>query len=767
MLAAWGRLVHRFRWLILILSGCSLAAAVWALNHGGQFETVFIPSDAESGRAFTLMQRELPANPPSFGLIFSSRTLRATDPAFRAEVERAIAPLRRDPRVNRVRTAYDPSPSAGQDISRDGHRTLVTVELKGRASDLSVLAQEVYPDLRAEVRSRQFEVLPEGQIPINHDVTYTAKHDIERAELIALPLLLLLLVLVFGSVLAAAIPLAVGLLAVTGGMAAIFQLARGMSVSVYASNIVFMIGLGVAIDYSLFIVSRFREEIREHPIAEALARTLATAGRVILFSGCTVAIGLLGLIFLRVSHLGSMGVAGTIVVGLALLYGLTFLPALLAVLGRRVDALRLGFLHPDRPASRNGFWHRVSTVVMRRPWAVLLPLMAFLLLLGAPFLHIHLGPGDVSVLPQDAESRRGDAVLRQQFPRGETTLITVVLHYPDDSPLSARHVGQAYDLSRWLATRRGIARVESPVAPAPSMTRAQAQQLFALPAAQRPPALREALERGVGRHIIAVAAYTPLRAGSREARALVQSIRTSHPSIDGEVLVTGQTAINADLLGILQRKSPLAIGLILLVTYLVLLPLLGSVVLPFKAVIMNLLSITASYGALVWLFQDGHLARWLHVTPGPIEMATPMVMFCLLFGLSMDYEVLLLSRVREEYERTGDNTAAVALGLKQTGRLITGAAAIMAVVLFAFGLADMVVIKAIGIGMGIAVVVDATIVRALLVPATMRLLGEWNWWIPAPLRRFIHAAGLDVAAHALPRDKAEAPAEARPRKQAA
>jgi uncharacterized membrane protein YdfJ with MMPL/SSD domain len=247
--------------------------------------------------------------------------------------------------------------------------------------------------------------------------------------------------------------------------------------------------------------------------------------------------------------------------------------------------------------------------------------------------------------------------------------------------------------------------------------------------------LQTALTQMVGDHIVTLVAHTALRAASDEARALVREIRRSHPPIDGELLVTGESAFYLDFLDTMIRNSPRTIGLIVLATYVVLFLLLGSPLLPLKAVLMNMLSISASYGALVWIFQDGHLARWLHFTPGPIETMTPIIMFCVLFGLSMDYEVLLLSRVHEEYERTGDNSQAVAAGLEGTGRLITGAAAIMALVLFAFGLADMVVIKTIGVGMGIAVVVDATIVRALLVPATMRLLGRWNWWAPASLAR--------------------------------
>jgi len=735
MLASWGHWVYRFRWWVLIISVLSLGPAIWLIIHGGHLDSVFIAANTESGRALDLTRRELPRTPPSFGLIFRSPSLRAADPAFQAEVERAVTPLRNDPRVAHVRTAYDESVAVSRFVSRDERSTIAMVELKDGSADDTVLAMDIYPNLRAKVQSDTLEVLSFGAVPRNHDFTVVAERDIKRAELIVLPLVGLLLVLVFGSVLAAALPLVVGLLAVTGGLAGTLALARFTPVLVFATSIVVMVGLGVAIDYSLFIVSRFREEAHRHPIPDALARTMATTGRAILFSGVTVAIGLLGMLFIGLGHLSSMGLAGTIVVTLAVLYAMTFLPALLAIVGHKVDAWRLPFMKVGKPGHGPGFWHRLATVVMAHPWRVLLPVTALLLLLGMPFLHIRLSPSEVTGLPMTAESRLGEELLQREFQEIDTNPIVVVVHYADRSPLTAEHVGQIYDLSRWLAKLPTITRVDSLVDLDPATSRSEYQQFLTLPKTQLPPGVQLVLKQTVGDDIVMLVAQTSLRAGSDEARSLVRTIRQSHPSVDGELMVTGESAFHLDFIEAMNRNSPAAIGLIVLVTYLVLFLLLGSLLLPLKAVLMNILSISASYGALVWVFQDGHLATWLHFTPGPIETMTPIIMFCVLFGLSMDYEVLLLSRVREEYERTGDNTRAVAESLERTGRLITGAAAIMALVLFAFGLADMVVIKAMGIGMGIAVVVDATIVRALLVPATMRLLGRWNWWAPGPLAR--------------------------------
>lgn len=742
MLASWGRWVYRFRWWVLILSVLSLGPAVWLISQGGHLDSVFVPANTESGRALNLAKTELPHTLPSFGLIFRSPSLRATHPAFQAEVERAVTPLRNDPRVAHVRTAYDTAVADSRSISRDARSMIATVELKDVSTDATVLAMDIYPALRAKAQSDTLEVISFGAVPRNHDFTVVAERDIKRAELIVLPLVGLLLVFVFGSLLAAALPLAIGLLAVTSGLAGTLALARVTPVLVFATSIVVMVGLGVAIDYSLFIVSRFREEARRHPIPEALAHTMATTGRAVLFSGVTVAIGLLGMLFLGLGNLSSMGLAGTIVVTLAVLYAMTFLPALLAIFGHRVDAWRLPFVNAGKPDHGLGFWRRLTTMVMAHPWRVLLPTTVFLLLLGMPFLHIRLSSGDVTGLPTTAESRRGAELLHREFAEVDTNPIVVVVRYADRSPLTTERVGRIYDLSRWLGKLPTITRVDSPVDLDSAISRSEYQQLLTLPQAQLPSGVQLALKQMVGDDIVMLVAQTSLPAGSEETRSLVRTIRRSHPSVDGELMVTGESAFHLDFIEVMIRNSPVAIGLIVLVTYLVLFLLLGSLLLPLKAVLMNMLSISASYGALVWIFQDGHLAAWLHFTPGPIETMTPVIMFCILFGLSMDYEVLLLSRVREEYERTGDNTRAVAEGLERTGRLITGAAAIMALVLFAFGLADMVVIKAMGIGMGIAVVVDATIVRALLVPATMRLLGRWNWWAPGPLARLHHRLDL-------------------------
>ena len=649
----------------------------------GVLEMEVTPPATDAVRAVEIMDRELPGRPPTIGFVFTHPTLNATEPDFRSAVEQALAPLRKDARVTRIRTAWDHDPPEASRLSRDGRRTWVTVELTGRvpafaSMSFGGLPPGLYPEIRGQVRSDTLEILTTGPAAMNDDFEQVMRRDLRRAELIVLPLVLLLLVLVFGSVVAASLPVLVGVLAVALGLAGTLLLGHVTPVSAYANNIVSMIGLGVAIDYSLFIVSRFREELRRRPPEDALARTLATAGRAVAFSGLTVGIGLASLTLLQMNTISSLGLAGMIVVVAAVVYSLTFLPALLAILGPRVDALRVPFVGQPGGRGDSRFWHRIAGFVMARPWPVVLPVVLLLVGVGLPLRHIKLGAGDSDTLPVAMESRRGENVLDQEFPGADTNPIVLVLYYHDGSPLKAARIRALYDFSRWIQTLPGVTKVDSIVDLAPGISPEQYTQIAAVPAAFRPPGLDIAFKQLVGEHVVVLAAHTHLPAAGDEARALVRRIRQEHPPLDAELLLTGPTAFDLDFIDLIRDATPSAVGFIVLATYLALLLLLRSLLLPLKAIVMNLLSVTASFGALVWIFQDGNLAWLLDFTPAPIETPIPLIMFCILYGLSMDYEVLLLSRTHEEWLRTGDNALAVAESLAHTGRLITGAAAMMA-----------------------------------------------------------------------------------------
>ncbi len=756
MFAAWGHLVYRFRWPILVLSVILLAASAVTAVNGAKLESGGFIETAESGRASRLIEAELPnASSASFTLLYSSPTLTAADPAFKDAVQRAIAPLRTDPRVARIQGPYEESaadPAAF--VSKDGHAVTVSVAVK----DKSAIAQDYYPDLRAKATSDTLQTSATGVVAIEHGFNAVLEDDLRRAESVSLPLAAVLLLLVFGTVVAAFIPLGVGVLAVMGGIAGMFTLARFTSVSIYAENVVTLIGLGVAIDYSLFVANRFREELhRGRSVDEAVAVAISTSGRAIAFSGLTVAIGLTGMLFYEGTYLSSMGVAGGIVVASAVLFGLTFLPALLSVLGHRIDLLGVPFLRPSR-AGRVGLWHRLATAVMRRPFVVLVPVIAVILLLGSPFLRLHLANGDITMLPKREESRATYDRIVAEFPSSGQSDIPVVVRY-DGAPLTADHIADLVDMQKRLAALPSVRKVSSAFALDPRLGAAEYTALYVTPAAQRPPQLqalaqqigeqrlRGIVDQTVGPRIVLFDVQTNEPSYSDAAHAIVTAARDLPAPPGAEKLVGGFSAIDIDTVAFIRDRTPAAVAYVMLATIVVLFLLLGSIVLPLKAVVMNLLSISASFGALVWIFQEGNLSDVLGFTAsGGIDPTLPVIMFSTLFGLSMDYEVLLLSRIQEEYGRLGDNTAAVAEGLERSGRLITGAAAIMVGVFSAFGLAEILIIKALGLGMAISVAIDATLVRALVVPATMRLLGRANWWAPPPLARLYRRLALGEAA---------------------
>jgi putative drug exporter of the RND superfamily len=711
LLGAWGRLVYRRRWIVLVLSLLTVGASVASLLAGGDLRNVPF-RETEAGRTNQLIRDEFPrptGGPvveatSSFVMIFTSlEGLAAADPGFIEGMTAALAPLRADARVVSIFTPDNVVPASAAALrSKDGKRALANVTVRGTTTE----AEGFFSELRALVRTDRFDVVATGNIPLNGDIDAALDRDLQRAEFVSLPLAFILLLLVFGSASAALLTLGVGVLVIVAGLGATFALARSTDVSQYALNIVTLIGLGVAIDYSLFIVSRFREELaRGVSVEDAVGLALATAGRAILFSGITVAIGLAGMLFYPGTFLVSLGVSGSLVVAASVLYALTFLPALLSILGPRVGAWRLPL---PRGRGGAGVWHSIATAVMRRPVLVLVPTVALIAVAASPFVQLRLASADATILPPTVESRRGYDMLVNEFPGQDQSTITVVARFPDD-PLS--HRAALDDLRARLAALPNVLRVDMPLSP-------------------------------TGPHIALLSVRTASTAQSDEARAIVTAIRRQTVS-GGDVLVTGDTAFDVDAVDYLVERTPIAIGFVTLTTMLALFLLLGSVVLPLKAVAMNALSVSASFGALVWIIQQGHFANVLNFTPQSIEPSLPVIMFCIMFGLSMDYEVLLLSRIQEEYRRTGDNVAAVALGLEKSGRLITGAAAIMVGVFIAFALADVVIIKSVGLGLTIAVLLDATLVRALVVPATMRLLGRANWWAPWRFGRGLHlkAAG--------------------------
>jgi RND superfamily putative drug exporter len=736
-------------WLALGIVSIPFALqAPGVLRAGG-----FIRPDLESAEAKAVLEREIGLAEAAVVVVFHSDTLRAGDPAFEAAAAAAVADVPTAAHVTRV----VPHTLSSRQVSADGRTAYDIVLLDLPADD----SPEALPGLRAALRDQPgITVGLSGGPAFYGDVQAVSEADLRRSELISLPLAALALLLVFGSVVASAVPLVVGGAAVVVALAAIYVVAGLTPMSIFVLNLATLLGLGLGVDYSLLMTSRFREELaargwQRDAVEDAVAATSRTAGRAVFFSGLTVLLGLLGLVLFGFMILRSVGIAGAVVVAFAVAAAMTLLPAVLAIVGVNLERLRVRRVKPRPPEA--GAWSRLAWAVMRRPIAVLVPTLALLLLLGTPFLHVTFNAPDARILPEDAPSRAAFDLLAEQFGPGPFAPIVLAVRTMGEA-VEPQNLEALYDYSRRLAADPRIERVDSLVDVDPRMTLSQYQLLYR--EGQAPPdrfvaAVLESTTKG---DLTAFTVVTPYGPNEAIARGLVGDLRSAGgglaPPSGMTVLVGGGAADVEDVVTGIAAEFPRTALFILVSTYIVLLLLLRSVLLPLKALAMNALSIAASFGALVWIFQDGNLSMLLGTRPlGFVETTQPVILFCVLFGLSMDYEVFLLTRMRETWEATGDNPTAVATGLERSGRIVTSAALIVIVVAGSFAFADIVLIKALGVGIAIAVALDATIVRALLVPATMRLLGHWNWWVP----KRIDAALQPI----LPRTEAEVEAAVR------
>ncbi|MEA2675524.1 MAG: putative drug exporter of the superfamily [Chloroflexota bacterium] len=752
MFTRWGAFVYRRRrWLVLlafVIAGGlgSLAGGASAhLTSGG-----WLDPTSESAQVGDRLQAEFGGARTSFVALFTSTApdAVATSAAFQAAIATTLAPVRRIDGVTGVTGYAETNDARFISVKGDAAYVLIGLDVD---EDQSIAL--VDPVKQALATPSGYSVALTGFGPVQQDSQRLSEADLTRAETVSLPIAAIVLILVFTSLIAAGMPLLVAGLAIPSSVGLIGLVAQRTEMSIYVLNIATMLGLALAIDYSLFLTSRFREELaRGRTVEQAVERAVGTAGKAVLFSGVAVAIGLSGLLWFRASALSSIGLGGAIVVLASVFYSLTFLPAILGMLGHRVNSLSVGGLlrrlglRRERPDTvRRSRWERVAIGVMRRPFAVLIPVLALLLIVGSPYLRLTQGVPDATVYPAGVASRDAWVALQTEFRAGETTPIVILLDTKAD-PTSAASITAVSAVAGRVAAVGGIDRVEGPFsitdpATGQPMTAAQVAQLYAAPAGSLPPEiaaavarLRDAYIRG---NLVQLDAISPLKSSEPAGTAVITNVRAVplDPGVT-RMQVGGAAALGEDFLLSQSDRIPWAVGTTLLASALILFLLFGSLAIPIKAVIMTLLSLTASFGALVWIFQEGNLHQLLNFQPlGYTIAGNPVIMFAVLIGLSMDYEVLLLSRMQESYRRTGDNTAAVADGLARTAGVITGAALIMVTVFAAFALADTVTIKSIGVGMALAVALDATIVRVLLVPATMRLLGKWNWWAPGPLGR--------------------------------
>jgi trehalose monomycolate/heme transporter len=750
MLSWFGETLYRLRGVVLLAAFVVIVAAtIFGIGVFGTFTKSGVPDPtSESAKANALVASTFSTQSTDVVLLLSNNTLKATDPAFTQAATSLIATLKARSEVVSLTSYYAThNPDL---LSRDGHETIVLMRISaqggGQTSNYLAIAPLITSPL-LHIEAGGFLI---SDIQFNDQISA----DLAHAESIALPIVAILLLVIFGGLVAAGLPLLIGVVSIIGSLAILRVLTSFTEVSNFAVNVVTFIGLGLAIDYSLFIVTRFREElaIDETDVRGALGRTVRSAGRTILFSGLTVITSLLGLQFFPEYVFRSIGLAAMSAALVAMVAALTILPALLAILGRRVNALSLQrvFRRLRRArrstAQAQGFWYRLSHVVMRWPVPVIVVTLAVLLLLGSPFLHVSFSTSDERALPAGASARVVVEHLKQGFPNQGNSEMDIVIRTRGDA-LSPQNLAQLDRYVHQVSAIAGVTNVESLVSIDPHLALADYQRLYANPSANAQVAATAT--RLAHRDLTEVIVTVNAASRSLAAQAIVRLVRSLTVPTGFMPLVGGDTAQDMDLFAGLRASIPRALLVMIVAIFVLLFLMTGSLIMPLKAIILNTLSLSATCGALVWMFQDGHLHNLLGFQSiGSLDVSQIILIFALAFSLSMDYEVFLLSRIREQFDKTGENREAVALGLQRTGWLITSAALLLAVVVGAFATSKIIFIQELGIGVALAVLVDATLVRGLLLPAMMSLLGAWNWWAPRPLRAVWQRIGLKEAGEA-------------------
>ncbi|MCI0385474.1 MMPL family transporter [Streptomyces sp. CNQ085] len=712
--------------LVSVLAMAAVGVGAFGKLQSGGFED----PDAPSSRAATLIDEKFGGETNLVLLVRADDGGRLDSPAAERAGQEVVAGLKDEPGVSGVVSYWDAGGSAL--TSRDGDQALVLAHIEGDSTERLDRAEELSEKWSGDRGA--VTVRAGGQAAVAGDITSQISKDLA----IAVPITLILLVIAFGSVVAALLPLAIGLIAIMGTFAELYVLGSITDVSVFSINLTTALGLGLGIDYGLLLVSRFRERLTEgDEVPDALRTTVATAGRTIAFSAATVVAALAALLLFPPFFLRSFAYAGIGVVAIAAIGALVVVPALLAVLGHRVNSGRMPWAdavrRPDAPV-----WGRLASVVMRRPALTALPVLAVLLLAASPLLGVSFGNPDERVLPEDAPSRQVATAIDEDFGDDNTSAVQIVTTGPVDTA----------DLDAYataLSRVDGVARVQ-----ASSGTYQDGE-------AAPPGPLGAALGRDDAQRLTAT---TEVESGSGEAEDLVRDIRAVQAPGGVEALVGGPDAYLVDTKAAIGDRLPAAITWVALTTFALLFLFTGSVVQPLRALVLNTISLAAAIGAMVWIFQEGNLSSVLGFTPMPMNTSMTVLLFCIVFGLSMDYEVFVTSRIKELHDAGEDTSTAVTRGLSRTGRIVTMAAGLLAVSLFAFTTSEISFMQMFGLGSGLAILIDAVAVRGILVPAAMRLLGRGAWYAPKALRRLHGRVGLseDAAPPKAPAEPTREPA---------
>ncbi|MFF3581774.1 MMPL family transporter [Streptomyces mirabilis] len=713
----------------LVLIVAVVATALMGALGSGAFTKLlgggFDDPASQSTRARNLIDKKF-GGETNLVLLVRAGDGRVDTPSAEQNGKALVASLKKEKTLANVVSYWDTR--SAQLLSKDGREAMVLAHVKGDPTQQQKNATSLLDDYDGTY-NKVLTVRAGGVAAVGNDMSTQVVEDLELAELIAIPLTLILLLFVFGSVVAALLPLAIAVIAILGSFAELSLLADVTSVSNTATNLTTALGLGLGIDYGLLMISRFREQLATGAsVEDAVRRTVHTAGRTVAFSASTVAAALAALLVFPQYFLRSFGFAGVGVVAIAAVSALFVMPPLLVVLGHRVNKGQMPWAKTANATTRVSIWARLARTVMRRPALTALPVLAVLLVAASPLLGITFGTPDERVLPKDAESRQVSATLQKNFNGNDNAALQIVI---------GQNVGQIVGkapLDKYadqLSQLKGVVRVETSTG-----TYAHGQESAAGPGSAN-------LSRPDGQRISVVSSLTPK---SDAAQSLVGDVRALTPPPGTHPLVGGIDAELVDAKHSISGQIPLAIGLVVLTTFVLLFLFTGSIVQPLRALALNAITLVATLGIMTWIFQDGHLSSLLGFTAQPMEMSMTVLMFCIVFGLSMDYEVFVTSRIKELHDQGEDTESAVTNGLGHTGRIVTAAACLLAVSFFAFGTAKLSFMQMFGLGSGLAILIDAVAIRGVLVPAAMRLLGDSAWYAPGFLRRFHGRFGLSESA---------------------
>ena len=694
--------------------------------------TGFIADRAES----TLAQRFLNSNlgytrDNRFLVIYTSEQLLTTNKAFHKKINDSLSRLKNFPTPHEIIYPED-NP---QQISKNKHSAYAVILFKNTEPMSSSMLKQLKKAIKTPTDMR---MSIGGERIFTDGINTQTQKDLYQADAVAVPVTTIVLILIFGTLVATFIPMTLG-----GGCALIilttlYFLGNIFTLSIFTLNLALLLGLCLSLDYSLFIIFRFRTELKQQTsVLDAIMVTFATAGRAIFFSGLAVFVSLSALLLFPINILFSIGVGGLAAVSIAVMIALTLLPAILSVVHHGINRLAVRKIQPEE-SSKNHVWRDLAKFVVSKPLSFFVLSLSILLLLGYSFLNVKFGISDFKIVPKHSESRQFFDAFEKSFPTTELAPILLIVSTDHGSILSAHHVSQLYDFTRKLEKNKKIERVGSIVTTTPRLLRRQYQELYMSSEQREAKGIKQLLATSTGEQFSLIRVISKYESDSSQTKALIKELRAMSPGKGLTLRITGVPVQNVDVMQAITDAFPYAVLWVMGLTYLILLLLLRSLFLPFKAIFMNILSISACYGVLVFIFQEGHLHELLNFQPqGMLDVTLVIIIFCAIFGFSMDYEVFLLTRIQEHYQKTHNNKLSIIFGIEQSSRIITSAALIVICLCGSFMMADVLMVKEFGLGIAVAIAVDAFIIRTLLVPSTMVLVKNWNWYLPKWLDKLL------------------------------